>query len=181
MAKATKSENVPESMQAKYAEIINLTDAFCAEHLNDEYAQLCRYLTAALCRKRPSPLSSGKANSWAAGIIHALGMVNFLFDPSQVPHVKATDIYTAFGIGSSTGQGKSKQIRDAMKMHQFDPDWCLPSLIDRNPMAWMISVNGLIVDARRVPRVIQEEAFAKGLIPYLPDDSVPLMGPDNDD
>jgi hypothetical protein len=29
-------------------------------------------------------------------------------------------------------------------------------------------VNGLIVDARYVPRQIQEEAFRKGLIPYIP-------------
>jgi hypothetical protein len=35
-------------------------------------------------------------------------------------------------------------------------------------MAWFIQVNGLIVDARRAPREIQEEAFRQGLIPYLP-------------
>jgi len=55
MPKTTKSENVPESMRAKFEELSRLTDHFCKEHLNDEYAQLCRYLTAALCRKRPSP------------------------------------------------------------------------------------------------------------------------------
>ena len=37
-------------------------------------------------------------------------------------------------------------------------------------MAWMIQVNGLIVDARHLPRDIQEEAFRKGLIPYIPAD-----------
>jgi hypothetical protein len=169
MPKPTKSETVPEAMRSKFEEITQLTDAFCTQYLNQEYAQLCRYLTAALCRKRPSPLSSGKANTWACGIVHAIGMVNFLFDSSQQPHMKATDIYSAFGIGQSTGQGKSKQIRDLMDMHQMDPNWSLPSLIDRNPLAWMISVNGLLVDARRMPRSIQEEAFRKGLIPYLPD------------
>jgi hypothetical protein len=35
-------------------------------------------------------------------------------------------------------------------------------------MAWMIEVNGLVVDARRLPREIQEEAFRKGLIPSIP-------------
>jgi hypothetical protein len=29
-------------------------------------------------------------------------------------------------------------------------------------------VNGLIVDARSLPRPMQEEAFRKGLIPYVP-------------
>ncbi len=168
MSKVTKSETVPEAMQAKFAELTGLTDEFCKQYLNDEYALLCRQLTAALCRKRPSPLATGKAKTWAAGIIHALGMANFLFDPSQTPHVKATDIYSAFGIGQSTGQGKSKQIRDLMDIRQMDHNWCLPSQIDHNPMAWMISVNGLIIDARHAPRPVQEEAFRKGMIPYLP-------------
>lgn len=53
----------------------------------------------------------------------------------------------------------------------MDPNWSLPSLIDRNPMAWMISVNGYIIDARQAPRVFQEEAFQKGFIPYLPEET----------
>ena len=56
-------------------------------------------------------------------------------------------------------------------MLQMDPRWTLPSLMDQNPLAWMISVNGLMLDARHVPRHIQEEAFKKGLIPYIPDET----------
>jgi len=169
MSKATKSETVPAAMQAKFAEITQITDQFCQEHLNAEYAQMARYLTAALCRKRPSPLSSGKVNTWACGIIHALGMVNFLFDSSQTPHMQATEIYRLFGVGQSTGQGKSKQVRDLISMSQMDPAWTLPSMMNKNPMAWMISVNGYIIDARHASREIQEAAYRKGMIPYLPD------------
>lgn len=39
-----------------------------------------------------------------------------------------------------------------------------------NPMAWYITVNGLIVDARYVSRELQAIAYAKGLIPYIPAD-----------
>ncbi len=42
--------------------------------------------------------------------------------------------------------------------------------MDKNPIAWMISVNGLLIDARQAPREIQEEAWSKGLIPYLPEE-----------
>ncbi len=42
--------------------------------------------------------------------------------------------------------------------------------MDRNPMAWMISVNGFLLDARTAPREVQEIAFQKGLIPYLPEE-----------
>jgi hypothetical protein len=44
----------------------------------------------------------------------------------------------------------------------------MPSRMESNPMAWMVMVNGLIVDARRLPRPLQEEAYRKGLIPYIP-------------
>jgi hypothetical protein len=87
MPKRSASQHVPKEMQARFEEITQLTDAFCHKYLNEEYRQLCRELTATLGRKRPSPLVRGKAPVWACGIIHALGMVNFLFDSSQTPHI----------------------------------------------------------------------------------------------
>jgi hypothetical protein len=35
-------------------------------------------------------------------------------------------------------------------------------------MAWMIQVNGFVLDARHLRREFQEAAFKKGLIPYIP-------------
>ena len=63
----------------------------------------------------------------------------------------------------------SKQVRDLLGMYQMDPDWTLPSRIDKNPLIWMLQVNGMIIDIRHAPREIQEEAFRKGLIPYIPE------------
>jgi hypothetical protein len=37
-------------------------------------------------------------------------------------------------------------------------------------MAWMIMVDGFILDARTMPREVQEVAYRKGLIPYIPKD-----------
>ncbi len=163
-------ETVPKQMQSKFDEITSLTDAFCDKHLNTEYAELSRKLTAALSRKRSSPLVKGQAKSWACGIVHALGMVNFLYDPSQTPHMKASEVYEHFGVGRSTGQAKSKQIRDLMDMYQMDPNWCLPSKIEDNLLVWMVSVDGFIIDIRQASREIQEEALRKGIIPYLPEE-----------
>jgi hypothetical protein len=73
MGQVSKSENVPKAMQEKYNAIVELTNNFSKERLDEEYAQLIRYAVAALCRKRPSPLEKGKANSWACGIVHASG------------------------------------------------------------------------------------------------------------
>jgi hypothetical protein len=74
----------------------------------------------------------------------------------------------AFGVNPSTGGNKSQLIRKMFNMMQFDPRWTLPSLMGENPLAWMISVNGLMLDARHAPREVQEIAFRKGLIPYIP-------------
>lgn len=157
-------------MQPIYESITALTNNFCEQHLNAEYAVLCRELAAALARKRPSPLARGAHNIWACGIVYALGTVNFLFDKSQTPHTTADELCEAFGVSKSSGANKAKQIRDLFGMSQLDPDWCLPSQIDSNFRVWTIQVNGLIVDARYMPRNIQELAYAKGLIPYIPGD-----------
>jgi hypothetical protein len=150
--------------------IVGLTDAFCREHLNAEYGALCRKLAGVLARKRPSPLTRGKPESWASGIVRAVGWVNFLDDPSQPDHLRLSDIDRLIGVSEATGSAKSMAIRDLLKFRRFDPAWTLPSRMDQNPMAWMIQVNGLIVDARHLPRAIQEEAFRKGVIPYIPGD-----------
>ena len=164
----TKSEKVPKKMQEYFDAIVTLTDHVGQEYLDEEYSQLARQATAALCRKRPSPLLSGRVNSWACGIVYALGFVNFLFDKSQDPHLSAAELCAAFGVAKSTGAAKSKAVRDALKMVRMDPNWYRPSRMDQNFKAWMIMVNGLIVDVRNMPLEIQEIAYERGVIPYVP-------------
>ena len=65
-------------------------------------------------------------------------------------------------------------------MYQMDPEWSLPSRIEDNPLVWMISVNGFLVDARFLKREIQEEALRKGLIPYIPERPQPVKDDDED-
>lgn len=166
MAKRTSTA---DSAKEKAVEAISLlVKTFCEEHLNAEYAALCERLTQKLASKRPSPLVGGKPESWACGIVRTIGWVNFLDDKTQKPHMKLTAIDEAFGVGESTGQGKSKMIRKTLRIETMDPTWTLPSLMDDNPKAWIINVNGFFLDARMLNSEIQEQAFAKGLIPYVP-------------
>lgn len=162
--------SVPKTMQETYETITALTDGFCRTKLNEEYADMCRMMTAKLCRKRPSPLAGGRANTWAAGIIHAIGTVNFAFDRTQTPHITVPDISDYFGVGKSSPTGKSKVIRDLFNIGLMDPEWTLPSRMDDNPMAWYVMVNGFIMDARSLPYHLQVDAYNKGLIPYIPAD-----------
>jgi hypothetical protein len=177
-APAPKAKPAPkppprEEKDESLAVIVGLIDQFCREHLNDEYAGLCRKLAEKLARKRPSPLGGGKPTTWACGIVRTIGWVNYLDDRSRTPHMKLTAIDKAFGVGESTGQGKSMLIRKALKIRPMDPAWSLRSRIERNPMAWMIRVNGFLVDARFLKRETQEAALRKGLIPYIPERPVP--------
>src|SRR3954452_16545253 len=165
-----KEPSIPATARLAYEAVVSLTDAFCREHLNEEYEALCRKLAGALARKRPSPLPSGKPETWACGIVRTIGRVNFLDARSSEPHLKLTAIDRAFGVAESTGQGKSKAIRTMLKVRQFDPRWTLPSRMDRNPTLWMIEFNGFVLDARILKREFQAEAFRKGLIPYIPGD-----------
>jgi hypothetical protein len=43
-----------------------------------------------------------------------------------------------------------------------------PSKFDSNPLTWMLTVNGMMVDVRHLPIEVQEVAYQKGLIPYVP-------------
>ena len=164
------TERIPKAMAEKFAAITALTDAFSAQHLNDEYRTLIHRVLGTLARKRPSPLSRGKESVWAAAAVHAVGRVNFLDDPSQAPHCKPSVIYAFFGIAESTGQNKSKEIRDLLKMGPLSPEWTLPSRLADNPMVWLVQVNGFIIDIRDAAVELQRAAFERGLIPYVPAD-----------
>jgi hypothetical protein len=96
--------------------------------------------------------------------------VNFLDDRAQTPHLKFTDIDAAFGVSQSAGQAKSTAIRKTLRIDRLDPHWTLPSRIEDNPMVWLLEVNGFMMDIRDCPRELQEQAFRKGLIPYVPAD-----------
>ena len=164
--KPQRKEETAEVLQT----IVGMMEPFCREHLNEEYADLCRKLAEKLARKRPSPLIRGTPSTWASGIVRTIGWVNFLGDSTQTPHMKMTDVDEGFGVSPASGAAKSKAIRDLLKMRPFDPDWTLPSRMDDNPLVWMLSVNGFLMDIRHAPREAQVVAFEKGLIPYIPAD-----------
>lgn len=164
---SAQSTKVPKGWEEFYAGITAITDQFCRDHLNEEYAELARYALAALCRMRPSPLTSGNPRTWACAVLYAIGQVNFLSDKASQPYMTMADLCAHFGIAASTGGNKAKVVREAIGIRQFDHRWTLPSRLADSPAAWMIMVNGLAVDARCLPVEVQEIAVHKGLIPHV--------------
>ncbi|MBI5243626.1 MAG: hypothetical protein HY922_08075 [Elusimicrobia bacterium] len=175
----SRQEAVPQGMQERFEAVMGIVDPFCRTHLNEEYAALCRRMAAALSRKRPSPLAGGTARVWACAIVYAAGKVNFLSDKSQKPHLSSAELCRLMEVSLASASAKSGQILDILGAMPLDPRWCLPSRLADNPLAWMITVNGIVMDARSAPRKIQEEASRLGLIPYLPGaDTEEVQAPD---
>ena len=159
---------IPKGLRPVADEIVDITDSVCLAVLDQEYADLARRAVAKLARKRPSPLLVGRRASWAAGVVYALGQVNFLSDPASEPCVTADQLSAAFGVATSTMSSKARQVRDLLRISHFSLEFQRADVVARNPLAWIIEVNGLAVDARHVPPGIQAEAYRRGLIPYVP-------------
>ena len=54
-----------------------------------------------------------------------------------------TDLCAAFDVGESTVHAKARAIEKAIGVGPFDPQWTLPSLVEKNPLFWNAEVNGL--------------------------------------
>lgn len=159
---------IPAALKDRVASLLEALDPFCAAHLDAEYRRLIHAALGGLARKRPSPLLGGRERSWCAGIVHAVGIVNFLFDRHQTPHCTPAQIYDHFDVSPQTGQAHSKKVRDLLGIRQFDWQWTLPSRWDDNSLVWVIQVDGFHLDARGLSEAIQVEAWQRGLIPYVP-------------
>ena len=167
-SKAAKMR-IPKRNRQLFKQIIELIDAFCDAHLNEDYKELCEEMAGEICRSRWL-LSGSKPASWASGVVHAVGWVNFLHDPNRSPHMTSAQLAEGFSVSKGTMMTKSRIIRDKLDIFALDPDWCLPELLADNPLVWMVEVNGFIMDIRYAPRQMQEEAYRLGLIPFIPAD-----------
>jgi len=168
MTSSGQAPRVPSAVREVFDDIVARTGAFCLGHLDEEYAGLCAALAAKLARKRPSPLTRGDRDIWAAGIVYAIGRVNFLADPSQTPHLRTDELAQLLGVKQTTMANKGRLIMDTLNIGLMDPEFSRRVMIERNPMVWMLQIDGLIVDARHLPEPVQVELHRHGLIPYVP-------------
>ena len=160
MKRVKNASNSKESATARAVaeQIVELTDRLCLEHLDAEYGELCRKMVGKLARKRPSPLLRGAPRIWAGGLLYALGSINFLFDPSPRPHLTARQLSEVTGVPLGTLSGKARTIRQLLRTLPLDPEFCRRERLEHNPLAWLVTVDGILVDARMLPPELQAEA-----------------------
>src|ERR1700738_5577614 len=103
MMGSTRLNSIPKGMLPVYESIVGLSENVCDTHLDSEYRDLARAMTGALCRKRPSPLTSGQPRTWACGVVYVLGRINFLGDRSFPPHITTAELCAAFEVGERRG------------------------------------------------------------------------------
>jgi len=161
------SLRIPTALLDRTEAIIEVTDATCHEHLDDEYGRIARRLVARLARTRRSPLSRGDVRIWAAGVIYAVGQVNFLFDRSQTPHLTADQLAERLGVVKTTMANNAGLINRTLDIGIFEPDLTRIAMLEQHPVAWLVEVDGFIVDARTLPADVQDEARRRGFIPDL--------------
>lgn len=62
---------------------------------------------------------------------------------------------------------KAALINKTLNIGGFEPDLTTTAMLEQHPLAWLVEVDGLIVDARMLPLEFQDEARRRGLIPDL--------------
>lgn len=161
----SESKTLPEAIRTQAEAVLALADSFCDRHLDAEYKELCRRLIHKLARKRPSPLSRGEAKIWAGGAIYVVGRQNFLFDPSMRPHMTVDQISDGIGVPKSTLGNKAALMCKILRITRLTYDYHRREMLARDPLPWMIEVNGFLMDARQAPPDVQAELRRRGIIP----------------
>ena len=139
-----------ENVMQRQQEIIQLAKDFCNEQLNEEYATLAEKLICKLGRKRNVPFVTGQTAIWAAAVIHALGTLNFLFDKSSEPYATIDDICDFFGTKKNTISGKSKEIRDLLKLSHLDNEFATERMANRNPFGSHVMIGGKMMSVSSI-------------------------------
>lgn len=129
---AAERLRVPVAMGARAAEVLVVIDGFCGEHLDEGYALRARELVGRLGRKRPSPLARGDVRIWAAAVLHRLGSLNYLFSPSERPHLTVEELSGLLGVSERTMTAKSRKVRNLLDLKPFDPALCRPGVVERH-------------------------------------------------
>ena len=118
-------QEISKILADKYEEVIEKINSFSNEYLNEEYKNICIEATKLLFLNNETIVKKGKSFSWAAGIVHAIGSVNGLFDSKEEPYIKALDLYKEFGVSSSTGSSKSKEVKSLLEISEDNSKWVI--------------------------------------------------------
>lgn len=154
-----------EQVKEKEKQLLEITRAFCAQKLNDEYFVLCENLIKKMGRKRDVPFTRGKLEIWAAAVVHAIGSINFLFDRSFEPYISSKEMNEYFGTKGTTVSNKARIIKDMFDLWYYSPEFSTGAMQENSPFNNLVMVDGLILPLDNLPEHMQQivlQARAEG-------------------
>ena len=132
-----------EAKQQRIQEVEKLIQSFCDLHLNEQYRDYAFKLWGKLSRKRTFSVCGGKAEIWAASIVHVIARLNFLFDRNHKNFLKQGLICGHFGTNQKTITSKAAEIRKAAGIRNGDSDFCDRDIQDT--FSCVLLPNGMLV------------------------------------
>ena len=100
-------------------QVAKLIEEFCDQIQDDQGKAESLSALQTLCRKRPSPVDRGLAETWACGIVCAVGVEDCRLDKSRPLHLTRAQIAGWFGLSGSTAANKSGEIRKLLMKSNF--------------------------------------------------------------
>lgn len=67
----------------------------------------------------------------------------------------------------TTMANKAGIINRLLDIGIFEPDLTRVAMIEQHPMAWLVEVDGFVIEARTLRAELQDEARRRGLIPDI--------------
>lgn len=122
------SKEKSESYEETINEVQKLINVFCDEYLDEEYRTYCQNLLEELSDS--TNLERGRRENWAAGVIHAIARVNFLFGSDSDHKINADIICDHFGTIKKTISNKATLIGDLCYLEIGDPKYCKRGIVD---------------------------------------------------
>ncbi|WP_244835288.1 DUF6398 domain-containing protein [Clostridium sp. BJN0001] len=116
-------QKLSKAVDDKYEDISNKLSDFSDKFLTSDYKSLLIRSLKLIYENNKENLMKGKSESWACGLVHALGTINGLFDSKNDISLKVSDLYKAFNISSSTGLNKSKDVRKLLSLDENSDKW----------------------------------------------------------
>ncbi len=153
-----------KTMQTKQ-QLLNLTEDFCNKKLDEEHKELAHKLIHAIFRNSNHSFANEKPAILAAGVIHAIGSVNLLFDDSFEPYISEQELNDDFETNPEMTNNYSVIIREQLNLNFFDREY--PSQVheEDHPLKDMISIDGIHISLDLLPSSLKkkvEEARAEG-------------------
>jgi len=130
---------------------------FCKKKLNKEYYTLCKKLLNELYLDNDFNLERGNQNIWAAGIVSAIGAVNYLFDKEFKPYISLDELCEYFEVNKSSVTNKSINIRKTLNIHIFNTLYSTDYVLEKNPFKEYVIVGKSLMLLEEFSQEVQEQ------------------------